>query len=257
VLDSLFKASFEAALAREQQVPFSELHEIVAALTPAVDAYSVLARSNRIKLIAEIKRASPSRGFLAEIHEPALLARDYEHFGAHAISVLTEGTGFGGSLDDLIAVSKEVSIPTLRKDFISTEYQILEARAAGAAFILLILSHLSKSEAQKLLDFTHQVGMAALVETHSEAEIDASLEIGSKLIGINTRDLKTFKTDNSLFEKLALRLPNDVVRVAESSVKSVDDVKRYRDAGADVVLVGEALVTGDYQKLIPEFVSVA
>jgi indole-3-glycerol phosphate synthase len=257
VLDSLFRASHEAARAREQLVSFSQLSEKVSLLHPAVDAYSVLVRSNRIKLIAEIKRSSPSRGFLAAIPDPAQLARDYEDLGAHAISVLTESSGFGGSLDDLIMVSREVSVPTLRKDFISSEYQILEARSAGAAFTLLILSHLSKGEAERLLNFTHQVGMAALVETHSEAEVDVALEIGSRLIGINTRDLQTFKTDISLFEKLALRLPDDVVRVAESSVKSVEDVKRYREAGADIVLVGEALVTGDYRKLIPEFVSVA
>lgn len=257
MLESLFRASLEAAKARELLVPYSELEASVSLLPLPPDAYSILGKSERIKLIAEIKRASPSRGFLSEISDPGRMAKDYESLGAHAVSVLTEESGFAGSLDDLVAVSREVSIPTLRKDFISTEYQILEARAAGASFVLLILSHLPKDQAEKLLAFTHQLNMAALVETHSESEVDAALDIGSRLIGINTRDLKTFQTDITLFERLALRLPEGVIRVAESSVKSVEDVRRYREAGADVVLVGEALVTGDYQKLIPAFVSVA
>jgi indole-3-glycerol phosphate synthase len=171
--------------------------------------------------------------------------------------VLTERTGFKGSLEDLREVSSATSIPTLRKDFISTEYQILEARQAGAAMTLLILAWLDERRFIELKAFSEDLGMAVLVETHSEKEIEIAANSGAKLIGINTRNLVDFKTDLGLFEVLAGKLPSTAVKIAESSVRSVADVRRYRSAGADAVLVGEALVTGDYRQLIPEFISVA
>ena len=177
--------------------------------------------------------------------------------GADAISVLTERTGFKGSLADLSAVSNAVSIPTLRKDFISNEYQLLEARANGAAMALLILSWLDQEHYLRLKTFAEEIGLKVLVETHTAGEIAIAAESGAKLIGINTRDLVTFKTDLGLFEKLAGLLPADCVKIAESSVRTIADVERYRDAGADCVLVGEALVTGNYQELIPRIISVA
>ena len=222
-----------------------------------VDAEHSLERIDRMRLIAEIKRASPSRGDLAPIKDAAALGFGYQNAGADAISVLTERTGFKGSLEDLAEVSAATTIPTLRKDFISTEYQLLEARANGAAMALLILAGLEASDYLRLKEFAEQIGLKVLVETHSEKEIETAAESGARLIGINTRDLETFQTDIGLFEKLATRLPAGCVRIAESSVKSIEDVKRYRAAGADAVLVGEALVVGDYQKLIPEIVSVA
>lgn len=256
MLKGLFEAAREDAAVREQNLPIQQLADLAAFKSP-VDAYAALAPAARMKLIAEIKRASPSRGELAAIEDPAALARGYELAGADAISVLTERTGFKGSLSDLQLASDAVRIPTLRKDFISSEYQILEAKAAGAAMVLLILAELSAAEYQRLFDFSHSIGLAVLVETHSEAEIEVAATSGARLIGINTRDLQTFKTDIGLFERLAGLLPAGTIKVAESSVKEINDVRRYRSAGADVVLVGEALVTGDFESLIPQIVSVS
>ncbi len=257
MLAQLFEAAAQDAAEREKLVSRAELeraaHEVV--LPPS--AYESLAKAEHIKLISEIKRASPSRGEMADIPDPAALGLGYQAAGAHAISVLTEPTGFRGSLEDLVAVSKAVTIPTLRKDFISTEYQILEAKVAGASMVLLILAQLNSADFKRLFDFAHAIGLEVLVETHNEAEIELAAGQSAKLIGINTRDLKTFKTDIGLFETMASRLPAEAIRVAESSVKAIGDVQRYRDAGADVVLVGEALVTGDYRSLIPQIISVS
>lgn len=257
MLESLFAAAERDSAAREQSLSFDTLLDDVAQLAPAPNVYEHLAPEGRIKVIAEIKRASPSRGDMAEIADVAMLASGYEESGADAISVLTERTGFKGSLDDLEQASAAVSIPTLRKDFISNRYQLLEARRAGASFALLILAHLDKSKAKDLMLFSQEVGLGVLLEVHTEHEIQTAAELGGQLIGINTRDLRTFKTDLGLFEKMASQLPRNSIKVAESSVKSVEDVRRYRDAGADVVLVGEALVTGDWKTLIQQFIQVA
>lgn len=257
MLDGLFKAALEDSLVRQQLLPTAQLERLANTTAMPVDAVSALAKTNRVRLIAEIKRASPSRGDLAPITDAAAQGAGYELAGADAISVLTERTGFKGSLQDLRDVSAATQIPSLRKDFISTEYQLLEARAAGAALALLILSWLPEKRYLELKAYSEHLGMAVLVETHSEREIDIAARSNAQLIGINTRNLTDFKTDIGLFEQLSGRLPVEAVRIAESSVKTVADVRRYREAGADAVLVGEALVTGDYRELIPEFISVA
>lgn len=257
MLDGLYNAALKDSLEREQILPYSKLEELALSMPLPIDAEISLEKTNRIRLIAEIKRASPSRGDLAPIDDAAAQGIGYQDAGADAISVLTERTGFKGSLADLEAVSAATAIPTLRKDFISTEYQLLEARAAGAAMALLILAGLTEERYLQLKSFAESVGLKVLVETHTADEISIAADSGAKLIGINTRDLVTFKTDIGLFESLAGRLPQSCVRIAESSVKSIDDVVRYREAGADCVLVGEALVTGDYRQLIPEIISVA
>lgn len=257
MLSGLFQAALEDSKLREQSISFSALEGIALSTREPVDAEVALGKTSRIRLIAEIKRASPSRGDLAPIEDASAQGLGYELAGADAISVLTERTGFKGSLEDLAAVSRATTIATLRKDFISTEYQLLEARANGAAMALLILAGLERTRYLELKDFAEQIGLRVLVETHTESEIGIAAESGAKLIGINTRDLVTFKTDIGLFERLANKLPKDCVAIAESSVKGVEDVRRYRSAGADAVLVGEALVTGNYQQLIPEIISVA
>ena len=257
MLAGLFQAALDDSKLRERDLPIERLEAIALATPQPVDAEVALARTSRMRLIAEIKRASPSKGDLAPISDAAEQGQGYQEAGADAISVLTERTGFKGSLADLQAVSHATTIPTLRKDFISTEYQLLEARANGAAMALLILAGLKNSDYLRLKSFAEQIGLKVLVETHTESEVVMAAESGARLIGINTRDLETFRTDIGLFESLAQKLPTDCVRIAESSVKDVSDVKRYREAGADAVLVGEALVTGDYRQLIPEFISVA
>ena len=257
MLQGLFDASLKASNARQANLSRELLEERCSLVSAAPDAYEALQPAEHIKLIAEIKRRSPSRGFLAEIPDAKALDAGYESAGAHAISVLTEESGFGGKLSDLQEVSRAVAIPTLRKDFISNEYQVLEAKAAGASMVLLILAQLSKAEFQGLYDFSKSIGLEPLVETHSAEEIAIAADSGARLIGINTRDLATFKTDIGLFENLTAKLPSDCVKIAESSVKQLADVQRYRSAGADCVLVGEALVSGDWATLIPAFTSVS
>lgn len=222
----------------------------------ALDALEALAPADRIKVIAEVKRASPSRGELAEIPEPQALAAQYESGGASAVSVLTEERKFKGSLADLEAVRKAVSIPVLRKDFIGEEHQILEARAAGADMVLLIVAALPQETLQRLYDFTRQLGMTPLVETHSDDEVTRAVDLGAQLIGVNARNLSTFELDRELFGRVADQIPAGVIRVAESAVLDVSDVVRYREAGADVVLVGEALVTNDPIATLQSYLSV-
>lgn len=257
MLAGLFQAALEDSNRRELELPIASLEKLALSTPKPLDAEAALSRASRMRLIAEIKRASPSRGDLAPIADAAQQGIGYQQAGADAISVLTERTGFKGNLEDLRLVSQATSIPTLRKDFISNEYQLLEARANGAAMALLILAGLEKADYLRLKSFAEQIDLKVLVETHTQAEIELATESGAKLIGINTRDLQSFKTDIGLFEKLSSSLPDNCTRIAESSVKTVADVVRYRDAGADVVLVGEALVTGHYQQLIPEIISVA
>lgn len=223
---------------------------------PALDVLSALAPSDRVRIIAEIKRASPSRGALADIPDPASLAVSYETGGASAISVLTEGRRFGGSLEDLEAVRAVASIPVLRKDFIAEPYQVFEARAAGADLVLLIVAALDQGTLAELFQLINQLGMTPLVETHSSDEVERALDLGADVVGVNARDLSTFELDQDLFGSLADQIPSGVIRVAESAVKTPADVAHYRRAGADVVLVGEALVTnGDPVATLREFLS--
>ena len=200
-----------------------------------------------------MKRASPSRGEIAVIADPAALARTYADSGASAISVLTEQRRFRGSLADLEAVRSAVDVPVLRKEFVSSAYQVLEARAAGADLLLLIVAALPDADLRSLLALVEDLRMTALIETHDEREVDRALAAGARLLGVNARDLDTFELDRGLFGRVADRMPADVVKVAESAVRSVEDVAAYRAAGADVVLVGEALVTGDPAVLIKAF----
>jgi indole-3-glycerol phosphate synthase len=206
-----------------------------------------------VKVIAEVKRASPSRGAIADIADPAGLARSYASSGASAISVLTEQRRFAGSLADLEAVRAAVDVPVLRKDFVSSAYQVLEARAAGADLVLLIVAALPDEDLRALHRLVADLRMTALVEAHDEAEVDRALAAGARLLGVNARDLDTFELDRDLFARVADRIPADVVKVAESAVRTPADVAAYRAAGADVVLVGEALVTGDPATLIKAF----
>jgi indole-3-glycerol phosphate synthase len=245
VLSELTANSVADAEARRAERPLAEVEAAARARPAAIDALAALAPGDRVKVIAEIKRSSPSRGSLATIDDPAALARTYELGGASAISVLTEGRRFGGSLADLEAVRAAVSLPVLRKDFIATPYQVFEARAAGADLVLLIVAALDDATLAELYALITELGMTALVETHSAEELDRAARLGARLIGVNARDLTTFELDRDLFGRLADRFPEGAIRVAESAVLSAADVAHYRAAGADVVLVGEALVTGD------------
>jgi indole-3-glycerol phosphate synthase len=254
VLAELVAGALEDAGEREASTPLAEVERRALAAPAALDALAFLAPSERVKVIAEVKRASPSRGDLAAIADPASLAAQYAEGGASAISVLTEGRRFKGSLADLEAVRARVQVPVLRKDFIATEYQVLEARASGADLVLLIVAALDQATLVRLHDLVIELGMTPLVETHDATEVSRTVDLGARLVGVNARDLSTFELDRDLFGRLVDRIPEGVIRIAESAVKTPADVAHYRSAGADVVLVGEALVTGgDPVTAIKEF----
>ncbi|MEH1016674.1 indole-3-glycerol phosphate synthase TrpC [Micromonospora sp. CPCC 206060] len=242
MLDEILAGVREDVARRQELVPLERIRELAAAAPPPLDGYAALRRSG-VAVIAEVKRSSPSKGKLAEIADPADLASDYAAGGARAISVLTEGRWFGGSLDDLAAVRAAVNIPVLRKDFVVSSYQVHEARAHGADLVLLIVAALEQNALVGLLERIESLGMTALVEVHDEEEADRALEAGAQVIGVNARNLRTLEVDRSVFERIAPGLPSSVVKIAESGVRGPHDLIRYASAGADAVLVGEGLVT--------------
>lgn len=256
MLEKLYAGAYQDSLEREKLVPLSKLESAIAGLSAPQDPWSFLFSDTNIKVIAEIKRASPSRGLLADIADSGSLGSTYEKAGAGAISVLTERHGFRGSLQDLDEVRKAVKLPVLRKDFIATEYQVLESRAHGADLVLLIVAGLQPKRLQELSKLIEDLGMSALVETHNKQEILLASEIDAKYIGINARDLNTFDTDREVFSELVHLAPSGSLKIAESAVRTTKDVEAYSRAGADAVLVGEALVTGDTESLLREFSSV-
>lgn len=256
VLADLTAGAVEDAERRAVTRPLIDVERAALARPAALDALAALAPAARVKIIAEVKRASPSRGALAEIPDPAHQAALYEQGGASAISVLTEERRFGGSLADLEAVTARVGIPVLRKDFIATPYQVFEARAAGADLVLLIVAGLTRSQLTELYALILQLGMTPLVETHSAEELEIAVDLGATLIGVNARDLKTLELDRDLFGRLVDRIPDSAIKIAESAVLTPDDVAHYRQAGADVVLIGEALVTGDPVATLSRFLEV-
>ncbi|WP_341974790.1 indole-3-glycerol phosphate synthase TrpC [Microbacterium sp. LTA6] len=256
VLADLTAGAVADAERRALSRPLAAVEKAALARPAAKDALAALAPAEQVKVIAEVKRASPSRGALAEIPDPAHQASLYEIGGASAISVLTEERRFGGSLADLEAVTARVSVPVLRKDFIATPYQVLEARAAGADLVLLIVAGLEPAVLRDLYALIGELGMTPLVETHSADELEQAIDLGAPLIGVNARDLKTLELDRDLFGRLADRIPSTSVKIAESAVLTPDDVAHYRSAGADVVLIGEALVTGDPVATLKSFLEV-
>lgn len=256
LLAELTAGSAHDAQRRAESVSLAQVEKHALDVSAPLNALDFLAPADHIKVIAEVKRASPSRGDMATIPDPAALASIYEQGGAGAISVLTEERRFKGSLDDLRAVRAEVSIPVLRKDFVSLPYQVFEARAAGADMVLLIVAALEQPLLAELYELITSLGMTALVEAHSADEVDRAVALGAKLIGVNARDLNTFELDRELFGSVADRIPAGTIRVAESAVRTADDVKHYRAAGADVVLVGEALVTSDSLATLQSFLEI-
>jgi indole-3-glycerol phosphate synthase len=241
VLDEIIAGVVEDLDDRRAALSLDEVMAQAEATAPARPVLPAL-RADGLSVIAEVKRASPSKGALAPIEDPAALARAYEAGGAAAISVLTERRRFGGSLDDLVSVRAAVSTPLLRKDFIVDSYQLWEARAAGADLVLLIVAALDDAELARLLAETSALGMTALVETHTAAEVRRALDHGAELIGVNNRDLKSLEVDLSHFEDMVAAIGDDAVKVAESGILSAQDAARMRNAGADVILVGELLV---------------
>lgn len=241
VLDEIIVGVREDLAAR--RISEAQLADLLAAAPQPLDAFGYL-RGEDISVIAEVKRSSPSKGELAQISDPAALAKIYQDNGASVISVLTESRRFGGSLADLDAVRQSVAIPVLRKDFMVDEYQFREARAHGADLVLLIVAALSRNQLKDFFLLAHELGMRALVEVHTEEELAQALDISAQIIGVNSRNLKTLDVDSKVFAKLLPKIPDRILKVAESGISSRVDVEYAQLHGADAVLVGEALVRG-------------
>lgn len=257
VLQDIIAGVREDLAVREAALPLPKLQEQALAMPSAIDGISALRRDGEIAVIAEVKRNSPSKGALAEIPEPASLAREYELGGAAAISVLTEQRRFGGSLADFDAVRSAVDVPLLRKDFVVTPYQVWEARAHGADLVLLIVAALEQTVLTSLIERVVSLGMTPLVETHTSEEVDRAVDAGAQVIGVNARNLHTLDVDREVFAELAARIPSGIIKVAESGITGPHDVLDYARWGADAVLIGETLVrSGNPRQAVADMVAV-
>lgn len=246
ILDKILAHKVEETTALKQRL--SETHlkrkvEVSADVERAPRDFAAALRRETVALIAEVKKASPSKGVLVADFDPLRIARTYGENGAAAISVLTDERFFQGQIGYLAAVRAEVPLPVLRKDFLIDEYQIYYSRAMLADAVLLIVAALDDAQLRDLHSLARELGMAALVEVHDEAELDRALKMGASLIGVNNRNLHTFEVDLETTARLAQQTPSDVLLVAESGISSADDVRRMGDLGAHAVLVGEGLVT--------------
>lgn len=233
------RASLPELAARRREL------EVRVATVPPAPGFAAALRGAQLGLIAEVKRRSPSAGSIREDLSPPERARLYAGAGAAAISVLTDGPFFGGAIGDLEAVAAAVRVPSLRKDFILSEDQVLEARVAGAAAVLLIVRALRSDRLRDLLGFARGLGLDALVEAHTPAEVDVALEAGAGVVGINSRDLDTFQVDVASAWRLLARVPAGVIAVAESGIATLGDAEQARAAGADALLVGTAFSRAD------------
>lgn len=243
VLDAILARTRET-IAREKARRPLERGNPHLAIAPAVRPFAqALAGAGAIRVIAEHKRRSPSRGAIREDLAPAEVARSYERGGAAALSVLTDEPFFGGTLAHLVEARRTSGLPVLRKDFTLDPWQVREARAAGADAVLLIVAALSDAELRALLDEARAVGVDALVEAHDRAELERALLAGARLVGVNNRDLRTLAVSLETSLALATVIPDDVVAVAESGIRTGSDLRRLRDAGYDACLVGEHLMT--------------
>jgi indole-3-glycerol phosphate synthase len=243
LLGTICAATRRIVAVRRQHESDAMLEQRALAARPAGDRFrSALADQDRINIIAECKRRSPSRGVLRAAYDPVAIARAYEAAGAVALSVLTEPTFFDGTLEHLAAVRAGVSLPLLRKDFVLDRYQLLEARANGADAILLIVAALADAELRCLHRQARELGLAALVEVHDAAEVDRALEAGAEIIGVNNRNLRTLAVDIAASEHAAARIPPHVIAVSESGLKSHEDLARMRTLGYRAFLIGERLM---------------
>jgi indole-3-glycerol phosphate synthase len=246
LLETIVAATRRIVTVRGQREPTRHLERRAMQREPRPGVFrAALTRPDAVNVIAECKRRSPSRGVLRPAYDPVAIARGYAEAGASAISVLTEPTFFDGDLHHLEQVRAAVDIPLLRKDFIVTDYQLLEARAAGADAVLLIAGALERDELARLRVCAASLGLDALVEVHDAAELDVALAAGAGLIGVNNRNLRTLQVDVAASEALAARIPPDRVAVSESGLKSVEDLARLRRFGYRAFLIGERFMLAD------------
>lgn len=256
ILNDLVDGALADMERRRALVSLDDLKERARTQASARDAVAALRSAGPVAVIAEVKRASPSKGRLADIPDPGALAAAYEAGGAACVSVLTEERRFKGSLSDLAAVRAATSLPILRKDFIVHPYQVHEARAFGADLVLLIVAALEQTVLTSLVERVHSLGMTALVEAHSRLEALRALDAGARVVGVNARDLTTFEVDLDNFAQIVDVIPEGVIAVAESGVRHPTDVLAYAQDGADAVLIGEALVRdGDPRDAVAQMVA--
>jgi indole-3-glycerol phosphate synthase len=241
ILDKIVAAKKQEVAQQKRLLPIAALKERAARRQPR--DFAAALRGKNVKLIAEIKKASPSKGLLCPDFKPVEMAQIYAHNGAAAISVLTEVNYFQGSIEYLKAIREAVNVPLLRKDFIFDEYQVYESAAYGADAILLITAILSPEKLQELLELSARLNLSCLVEAHNEEELFKALLAGAEIIGINNRDLNTFKVDTNVTRRLRLLVPDGQIVVSESGISNKDDMKKMKECKVNAVLVGEALVT--------------
>jgi indole-3-glycerol phosphate synthase len=240
LLETIVAAARRSMATRQERRPLAALERQAGRRVPAGPRFvDALARRDTLNVVAECKRRSPSRGVLRADYRPVEIAAQYEAAGAAAISVLTEPTFFDGALEHLAAVREAVSLPRLRKDFVVDRYQVVEARAAGADAVLLIVAALTRGELRTLLDEARAHGLAALVEVHDEGELDGAIEAGATVIGVNNRNLRTLEVSVAASERLIGRIPPTCVAVAESGLRTHEDLRRLSALGYRAFLVGE------------------
>ena len=255
MLDKIIAAKKEEVVGRKKTVPLPAVKERIARQKPPVDFARALS-GDHIRLIAEVKQASPSRGVLRSNFDPVGLARSYARGGAAAISVLTETSYFKGRLDHLGAIREAVELPLLRKDFIFAPYQVYESRAWGANALLLIVAVLSPAQLEELISLSHDLGLKCLVEVHNESEVERALLSGAEVIGINNRDLTTFAIDINTTRRLRPLIPPRRIVVSESGILTRSDMEKLTRWKVNAALVGEALVTaGDIPAKMRELLS--
>ena len=244
LLRTIVAATRRITEVRQEREPLAALERRAGAASPRGGEFeAALDTAGRVNVIAECKQRSPSRGVLAATYDPMAIARSYERGGAAAISVLTEPTFFDGSLDHLAAVRSAVGVPLLRKDFIVAEYQLFEARAAGADAVLLIVTALDQDDLVRLQARARALGLAALVEVHDDAELSRAIDAGARMIGVNNRNLRTLAVDVDASYRLAARIPQGVIPVSESGLQSRADLERLSAAGYRAFLIGERFMT--------------
>jgi indole-3-glycerol phosphate synthase len=244
LLRTIVAATQRITATRRERETLSALERRAEARTPRGDQFeAALGMSGRVNVIAECKRRSPSRGVLAPEYDPVRIATQYEAGGAAAISVLTEPTFFDGALEHLTAVRNAVSLPLLRKDFLVEDYQLFEAKAAGADAILLIVAALQQTELVRLQSRAWELGLAALVEVHDEDELSRALDAGARLVGVNNRNLRTLAVNVGASERLAAKMPAGVVGVSESGLQTRADLERLSATGYRAFLIGERFMT--------------
>jgi indole-3-glycerol phosphate synthase len=255
MLNKIVAQKREEVEQRKRATTMTYLQERIARQRPVLDLASAL-RGDRIRLIAEVKQASPSRGVLSRDFDPIALSRTYAEGGASAISVLTEANYFMGNNEYLAAIKEVVELPLLRKDFIFDPYQVYESRAYGADALLLITAMLSQKQLGDLVSLSHSLGLRCLVEAHNEGEVEKAVLSQARIIGINNRDLNTLAVDINTTRRLRPLIPKDKIVVSESGVKSRKDMEKLGKWGVDAVLIGEALVTaGDVRAKMKELLS--